>query len=146
MKPPSVAFDVNAPLKMTLLQRLCNFTKATIYIPVSASLKAVGKQEPFSDGHKPDNSITQHLLQPQPSFFMQCRGCCCYIPCIMQLPAHVQLSGVCIGRMKAAVGAGREWLGLSCAELCPGVSEQGTELGPAQGGGAAALAAFGFGW
>lgn len=112
--------------KNDITTRLCNFTEATIYIPASASLKAVGKQEPFSDGHKPDNSIRQqHLLQPQPSFSMQCRGCCCSIPCIMQLPACVQLL---VDLDKQNEGRSRGWHGMTRAELCPGVSEQSSTL------------------
>lgn len=112
--------------KNDITTRLCNFTEATIYIPASASLKAVGKQEPFSDGHKPDNSIRQqHLLQPQPSFSMQCRGCCCSIPCIMQLPACVQLL---VDLDKQNEGRSRGWHGMARAELCPGVSEQSSTL------------------
>lgn len=38
------------------------------------------------------------------------------------------LPWICISRIKAGAGAGREWLGLSCAELCPGVSEQEQSL------------------
>lgn len=101
--------------KNDITTRLCNFTEATIYIPASASLKAVGKQEPFSDGHKPDNSIREHLLQPQPSFSMQCRGCCCSIPCIMQLPACVQLL---VDLDKQNEGRSRGWQGLSFVLGC----------------------------
>lgn len=46
----------------------------------------------------------------------------------MQLPAHVQLLMDLHEQNKAGVGAGREWLGLSCAELHPGVSEQAQSL------------------
>lgn len=111
--------------KNDITTRLCNFTKATIYIPVSASLRAAGKQEPSSDGHKPDNSIRQRLLQPQPSFLTQCRGCCCYIPCIMQLPACVQLL---LHLHEQNEGSSRGWQGMAGAEICPGVSEQAQSL------------------
>lgn len=58
----------------------------------------------------------------------------------MQLPANVQLF---IDLHKQNKGRSREWPGPSCAELCPGLSEQ-AQLGPGQAGGAAALAAFGW--
>lgn len=79
---------------------------------------------------------------------MQFRDRCRYIPCIMRLPAHGKLL---IYLHKQKKGRSGGWQGMARAEPCHARSrqpwaEQTRSLVLVGAGGAAALAASGFGW